>query len=69
MSFELDLSYDRLKAPTFVKLAVCGGLPRTPENTVWYRLIDPLYLPHSLGKRSNKEDARTFQSGTTFSRT
>jgi RES domain len=46
-----------------VNLAACAGLPRTPENRVWYRLIDPAYLAVALGSAHTKKTPARFNPG------
>lgn len=46
-----------------MNLAACAGLPRTPENRVWYRLIDPSYLTTALGSAHTKKTPARFNPG------
>jgi RES domain len=46
-----------------VNLAVCGGLHRTPENNIWYRLIDLKYLATALGSAHTKKTPARFNPG------
>jgi hypothetical protein len=46
-----------------VNLAACAGLTRTPENAVWFRLIDPVYLPTALGSAHTKKTLARFNPG------
>jgi hypothetical protein len=46
-----------------VNLAVVGGLPRTPENRVWYRLIDLSYLKTALRSTHTKKTPARFNPG------
>ncbi|MGC1294178.1 MAG: RES family NAD+ phosphorylase [Alloacidobacterium sp.] len=39
------------------------GLPRTPENRVWYRLIDRSHLPTALGSAHSKKTPARFNPG------
>lgn len=47
-----------------MNLAACAGLPRTPENRVWFRLIDPQYLRSgALGSAQTKKTPGRFNPG------
>jgi hypothetical protein len=47
-----------------VILAACTGLPRTPENRVWFRLIDPQHLRSgALGSAHTKKTIGRFNPG------
>ena len=46
-----------------MNLRACAGLPRTPENAVWFRLIDPRYLPAALGSAHTKKTPGRFNPG------
>lgn len=47
-----------------MNLVACAGLPRTPENGVWYRLIPPAYLPKALSSAHTKKACTRFNAGT-----
>jgi RES domain-containing protein len=46
-----------------VNLTACRGLSRTAETRVWYRLIDPSYLPNALGSAHTKKTPARFNPG------
>jgi len=46
-----------------VILTACRGLLRTREGRVWYRLIDPSYLPNALGSAHSKKTTARFNPG------
>jgi hypothetical protein len=46
-----------------VNLAVCASLPRTHQNTVWYRLILPGHLPTALSSAHAKGRVARFNPG------
>jgi hypothetical protein len=46
-----------------VNLAVVGGLPRTPENRVWFRLINLSYLKNALSSSHTKKTLARFNPG------
>lgn len=46
-----------------MNLAACRGLPRTPENNFWYRLILPGHLPTALSSAHTKKARSRFNAG------
>jgi hypothetical protein len=46
-----------------VNLAICGTLPRTPENGVWFRLIPPGHLSTALSSAHSKVALSRFSAG------
>jgi hypothetical protein len=46
-----------------VNLAACGSLPRTPENSFWYRLILTQHLSTALGSTHTKSRVGRFNAG------
>ena len=46
-----------------MNLAACTALPRTPENKIWFRLIDPLHLNAALSSSHTKLTETRFNAG------
>jgi hypothetical protein len=46
-----------------VNLAACAALPRTPENKVWYRLVQPHRLSTALGSAHTRLKVSRFNAG------
>ena len=46
-----------------MNFAACAGLPRTPENAVWYRLVLPGHFPTALSSAHTKKARSRFNAG------
>lgn len=46
-----------------MNLAACAALPRRPENTTWYRLVEPHYLGAPLASAHTKVNVSRFNPG------
>ena len=46
-----------------MNLAACAGLRRTPENSVWYRAIQPSYLQTALSSDHTRMEISRFSPG------
>jgi len=46
-----------------VNLAACAALPKTPENKVWYRLIEPHHLGTALSSAHTKDRPSRYNPG------
>jgi hypothetical protein len=46
-----------------VNLAACAALPKTPENNVWYRLIEPHHLGTALSSAHTKDSPSRYNPG------
>ena len=51
-----------------MNLAACSTLPRTPENGVWYRLIEPSHMSTALSSAHTKVALSRFNAGSVLRR-